>query len=65
MGYLAVILNEENIMNDVKRYQNPLDELAGCDNGDYVLYSDYESLMDNIFELKDRIESLETYRHFY
>ena len=52
-------------MKDVKRYQNPLDELAGCDNGDYVLYSDYESLMDNIFELKDRIESLETYRHFY
>ena len=31
-------------MSNIKRYQNPLDELAECDNGDYVLYSDYEIL---------------------
>ncbi|MBE9515974.1 MAG: hypothetical protein IME93_03235 [Proteobacteria bacterium] len=26
---------------DVKRYENPLDELAECDNGKYCLYTDY------------------------
>lgn len=39
-------------MNDIKRYQNPLDELAECDNGDYVKYSDYKRLKEALEKVK-------------
>jgi len=43
---------------DIKRYQNPLDVLAECDNGGYVKCSDIEPLLKELKQKDDEIKQL-------